>query len=215
MAGYFDSLFDENEPTGFFGGYRPSMANSPAGPIAPVGSSTPAPQPAPGVVADVLTYPDGTPVVDINTGQPFPRPDRLDMQNNIATGQKISQLADNPNLGDIANTDLLFAPLFVWGSDMDYQRPLGHPFGKFDGNMTNVSAYNVGVVGAAAGYDLGYLLKGAGLYNLGPAGARNVETPYGLSKERVLSIRQGYDDYKTGRWSRGGGANDPLSAGDP
>ena len=211
----FSYPFGDDEATGFFGGYRRPTHSflDPAGDdnFVPVNDTAPA---LSGGAADVLAYPSGEPVMDFNTGRPYPRPGRLNMQNNISAGQMINRLTDNPDLGDLSNPDLMFAPLFVHGSVMDYQRPLGHPFGNFDGTQTNISAYNFGVVGAAAGYDLDRLLKGAGSYNLWFGKPENAATSYGLSKERALSIRQGYDDYKTGRWDPGEAA-DPPNPGEP
>jgi hypothetical protein len=211
MPGTFRYPFGDPETTGFFGGYRPPSVASDDATAVPVGETTPASSPA---ATDVLTYPNGKPVMDFNTGQPFPRPDRLDMQNNIAAGGLIKQAVEAPGGGDVPNPDLMFAPLFVHGSVMDYQRPLGHPFGPFDKKKTNISAYNFGVVGGAAGYDLDRLLKGAGSYNLWRGNPDNAETSYGLSQERALSIKQGYDDYKAGRWSRSD-ADEPLSTSEP
>jgi hypothetical protein len=175
MPGTFDTLFDDDEPMGAFGGYRPPYQNVVAvpasnrlgpGPVTPVTDATAA-SGANGDAAapSVLTYPDGSPGMDINTGQPYPRPDRLNMQNNIATGQVLKRLADAPP-GDIPNPNVMFAMLFPHGSLMDDQRPLGRQDGPFDQTNTNVSAYNFGVVGAAAGHDLEDLLRGAGSYNL-------------------------------------------------
>lgn len=214
MPGYFAYPLEDDEATGFFGGYRRPPVSSPSetsddATVVPESGAAPAPSTA---ATDVLTYPNGKPVMDFNTGQPFPRPDRLDMRHNILTGQLIKAAIENGQ--EPWNKNLLFGPLFPAGSIMDYQRALGHPFGKFDPAYTNVTGYNVGVVGAAAGYDLEDLLKGSGLYNLWLGNSGKAETSYGLSKERALSIEQGYDDYKTGRWSRSD-ADDPPSASEP
>lgn len=216
MPGYFSSFFDGDEPTSFFGRYRPRAmppSNSDSHVLVPINDALPAPLPTSGAAPDVLTFPDGTPVMDFNTGQPYPRPDRLHMQNNIATGQVLRQLADAPPAG-LADPNIMFGLLFPHGSLMDYQRPLSQPNGPFDKAKTNVSAYNFSVVGAAAGYDLEDLLNGAGSYNLWSGNPQNAATSYGLSKARALSIKQGYDDYKTGRWSRND-ADGPLSEGEP
>lgn len=211
MPGTFDALFDDNAPMGFFGGYRPqyqsvlaTLGGAPnANQVTQVteNAATPGANGTGGAVPNGLTYPNGSPVVDVNTGQPYPQPDRLNMQNNIATGKWIKAATELPG-GDLGDPDLMMAMLFPHGSFMDYQRPLGHREGPFDPANTNVSAYNFGVVGAAAGYNLDRLLKGAGQYNLSAGNPTNAETEYGLSKERLLSIRQGYDDYKTGRWAQ-------------
>lgn len=205
MAGFFDNLFGDDDTTSFFGGYRPRPAASPADPtgmLLPISDTTPAgaAPTATGTAPDVLAYPDSTAVVDINTGQPYPRPDRLNMQDNIATGTLIKQAIETPGGGDIANPDLMFAPLFVHGSEMDYQRPLGHPFGQFDKRFKNISNYNFGVVGAATGYDLEKLLNGAALYAKYNGTSSN-ETPYGLTNEQMNNIVQGFSDYANGLWS--------------
>lgn len=217
MAGFFDNLLGDDETTGFFGGYRPRASAAPADPssfLMPVSDTAPASAPSTGTggAPDTLTYPDGTAVVDINTDQPYPRPDRLNMQGNIATGTLIKQATETPGGGDIASPDLMFAPLFVHGSEMDYQRPLGHPFGQFDKRYTNISNYNFGVVGAAAGYDLDRLLHGAALYAKYNGTSSN-ETPYGLRKEQMKNIQQGFNDYANGRWSPK--ASDLESTRDP
>jgi len=212
MPGYFSYPFADDQTTGYFGGYRRPQSAAADPNIMPVSDTTSA---QPNAAPDVLTYPNGQPVMDFNTGQPFPRPDRLDMQNNIAAGQMINRLTDSPKFGDLSNPDLNFASLFLHGSEMDYQRPLDHPNGPFDPNMTNVSAYNVGVVGAAAGYELEDLLEGSGAYNLWRGNSKNAATSYGLSKERALSIKQGYDDYKAGRWSRSDADDGPLNVAEP
>ncbi|MBV8538428.1 MAG: hypothetical protein JO128_22715 [Alphaproteobacteria bacterium] len=213
MPGTFRYPFGDPETTGYFGGYRrPQSTSADALSAGPLSDAAPMPSAA---SPDVLRYPSGQPVMDFNTGKPFPWPDRLDMQNNIATGRMMGRLAASPKFGDVSNPDLNFASLFLHGSEMDYQRPLNHPEGPFDPNMTNVSAYNTGVVGAAAGYDLEYLLNGSGLYNLWRGRPENAATSYGLSKERALSIKQGYDDYKAGRWSRSDDGGDLLNSAEP
>jgi hypothetical protein len=151
MPGYFSYPFADDETMGFFGGYRgPTMrplsdAANKAPNVVAVSDATP------DVTGDTLTYPNGERVIDINTDQPYPRPDRLNMQDNVATGALIKQATETPGGGDIASLDLMFAPLFVHGSEMDYQRPLGHPFGPFEKRYKNLSSYNFGVLGAAAG----------------------------------------------------------------
>lgn len=204
MPGYFSYPFEDDEATGFFGGYRrPTRSLSDPTVDAndvPVSDTLPPPN-APGGTSNILTLPDGKPVIDVNTDQPYPQPDRLNMQDNIATGQAISRLADNPRLGDLSNPDLMFAPLFVHGSEMDYQRPLGHPFGPFKKAYKNLSSYNFGVVGAAAGYNLERLLNGAALYAK-YSGTSSNETPYGLTNEQTNNIAQGFSDYTNGLWTQ-------------
>jgi hypothetical protein len=190
MAGFFDSLFDA-EPTSFFGGDQSSTASA---------SDPTSPPSASGAPPDVLTYPSGGLVFDINTDQPYPRPDRLNMQENIATGAMIKRLAENPNLDDLSNPDLMFAPLFVHGSVMDYQRPFGQPFGQFTKAYKNVSSYNFGAVGGATGYSLERLLNGAALYAK-YSGTSSNETPYGLSNEQMNNIAQGFSDFTNGLWT--------------
>jgi len=53
-----------------------------------------------------------------------------------------------------------------------------------------------------------------GLYNLWRGNPNNAETFYGLKKERALNIKQGYDDYKAGRWTARD-ADGPLNAAEP
>lgn len=205
MPGYFDNPFGDDDTISFFGGYRQPSVQSLSdmtgdATIMPV--SHPARAPSSGASA-ILTYPDGRPVVDINTEQPYPRPDRLDMQKNLSIGQGIGDQAQySLSQGFPVSRDLMFGPLFPAGSLMDYQRQIGHPFGKFDPTYTNASAYNYGAVGAAAGYDLEALLKAAGSYNLSPFGnPKNANTPYGLSQERVNNIAHGFSDVTNGLWS--------------
>ena len=202
MPGTFQYPFGDPETAGFFGGYRRPVTASTTddAAIVPVSDAS---QVSSNAATDVVTYPDGNQVIDINTGQPYPRPDRLDMQRNLSTGQAISDQAQySLSEGFPVSRDLMFGPLFPAGSIMDYQRQVGHPFGNFDPTYTNITAYNYGAVGAAAGYDLEALLKAAGSYNLSPLGnPKNANTPYGLSQERVNNIAHGFSDVTNGLWA--------------
>jgi len=63
-----------------------------------------------------------------------------------------------------------------------------------------VTAYNVGVVGAASGFGLNTILEFSGLYNVKSGNSANANTAYGLNSSRATSITQGYNDYKDGKW---------------
>jgi Bacterial toxin 44 len=89
---------------------------------------------------------------------------------------------------------------------MDYQRPYGliaaliDPVHNFLDMFTNVTSYNYGVVGAAAGFDLQSILYGAGWYNRTFGNPANMQTVYGLNTDRVNNINQGFNDYRNGKW---------------
>jgi len=129
-------------------------------------------------VPEALKYPDGMPVLDPVKNAPYPQPEYLDMKKNIAFGRSIK--------GDwLAKPEL--AEKVVTGQPMDYQRPYGLPGawlklpGWFKPEFTNVTAYNVGVVGAAAGIHLDVLLRKSGEYNQKHGNPANANTPYGRS----------------------------------
>ncbi len=213
MTGFFGSLLDPtgNGPgqgRGFFGPLLPALDDAPdgggadpnvrlAGDTAPVAGAAAAPS--------IMTYPDGSPVVDPVTHQPYPRPPTLDMNDNLGVGQSIKRM--RTDLPPVAGSgDLAFGSLFPQGAPMDYQRPHGRwaaeHHGDFNGNYTNVTAYNLGAVGAAAGYDLDTLLTFSGLYNQLAGKPDNANTPYGLNKDRVTNITHGYNDFIGGRWTK-------------
>lgn len=224
MPGYFGSFFDDDEPQSFFGGYRPRAATAPTDPnganaslAIPVSDQTPVPNAAAGGNApDFLTYPDSTPVVDPNTGEPYLRPSKLDVAANVAFGKSsLAPLAGKSvegmptDLRDIGMVDWLSA-----GAPMDYQRPNGYlaaTNGDIHMENRNVTNYNMGALAAAAGYSLEDALQGAGLYNRARPGALldtllghppGYETPYGLKKDAVNNITQGWKDATDGKWTK-------------
>jgi hypothetical protein len=143
-----------------------------------------------------MQYPDGSFVIDPNTGDPFPSAG-IDMMANIRAGQRMGEM------GGTGLTYGIFASQVATGSSMDYQRPDGliASFrGSFQINYTNVTAYNFGVVSAAAGIPLSNALSAAGSYNLVFGNPSNANTSYGLAAGRVVNIVQGYNDYQGGRW---------------
>jgi hypothetical protein len=147
----------------------------------------------------VLKYPSGDPVIDPLTNAPYPQPPPLDMKRNVAFGESIKGHWD-------AGPAII--EQVVQGQPMDYQRPLGllgvaaKTPGWFVYHFTNVTAYNLGVVAAAAGFDLDTTLRMSGRYNIRHGNARNADTAYGLTSDRVKSITQGYDDYLGGKWKQ-------------
>jgi hypothetical protein len=208
MSGFFDSLFDADEPTGFFGGDQSSTASA--------SDPTSAPPSASGAPPDVLTYPDGTPVIDPNSKsrEPYPRPPGLDVTGNVAFGSSsLAPLAGMRIEG--WPVDLRDHGMFSWlaaGQPMDYQRPNGYlaaTRGDVHLENRNVTNYNMGAVAAGAGYSLDQALQGAGLYNRIGLGAffdwargksRTYETAYGLKNDAVKNITQGWQDATDGKW---------------
>ena len=218
MLGTFDTLFDDNTPTGFFGGYRPQYQNvltklmsapsaDPATP-APENAAAPGASTAgaaadannAGTAADVLAYPDGTPVISSCNHQPYLRPPGLDMRKNLEIGQSIKDASENSdvNIGQ-ANPSLIFALLFLPGSTMDYQRPNG-TFGHREMQFRPATYYNYGAMAAKTGYGREEALRNAGIYNR-IAGAP-VKNRYGLDGDDAEHyIGQGYDDFQNGLWT--------------
>jgi hypothetical protein len=127
----------------------------------------------------VLTYPNGSPVIDPNTNQPYPRPSGLNVEDNVALGEGATPI------------DML--TWFYHGRPMDYQR-LG---GAYNGNYRNVTNYNYGAVSAAAGYSLEDALNNAGTYNRYFGNPKPTDTRYGIKQDAINNITQGWNDYKT------------------
>ena len=179
MPGYFASLVDPDQPRSFFG--VPLAADS----WTPLDfSDAPPPAARPDAApSEPLTYPGGSPVIDPLTDQPYPRPERLDINKNLAFGEWLRRGTEHPAEG-LAIPSVTFGALFPAGSVMDYQRPFGH-LSPFDKKMTSVTAYNFGATGAAAGYDLERLLWGAGLYNRTLGDTKDAKPPFGLTDDRT------------------------------
>jgi hypothetical protein len=107
----------------------------------------------PDAYSSSLQYPDGTLVVDPNTGKPYPVPSGFNMGSNLAFGE------NQPDATDIASQ---MRP----GGAMDYQRPSGFwaAFNSHDvmPGYVDLGNYNYGTVMAAAGYTLEDSLRWAG-----------------------------------------------------
>jgi hypothetical protein len=91
---------------------------------------------------------------------------------------------------------------FPAGRPQDYQRPYGywsarrHDPGSFIGDYTDVTAYNLGVAAARAGYSLDDALKASGLYNRWFGNPQPSDTQLHLQQERVNNISHGWRDAK-------------------
>ena len=72
MPGYFTYPFEDDEATGYFGGYRRPQPASLDPNVVQVSDATPA---SPNATTDTLAYPNGQQVVD-PFGHPYPRPPR-------------------------------------------------------------------------------------------------------------------------------------------
>ena len=113
---------------------------------------------------DTLSYPDGTRVIDPNTGQPYLRPPGLDIQENVKFASDFLDADNSP----LAKT-LVMVSLFRAGGAYDYQRPDGLIAAIVNGDVnddyTDVTNYNYGVIAAAFGYSEEDTLNAAGAYN--------------------------------------------------
>lgn len=201
---FFSSLFDRSQPTSFFGGPL-WLAGGPE-PDPPRATTGESEAPAAGA-QDHLSYLNGTPVIDPNTAQPYPRPPKLDVPANITLGTSIAPYAlwNSPE-GAVADLrDPYMAGWFIHGGPMDYQRPHGY-FAALRGGpingFRNVTNYNFGAVAAAAGYTLGNALDAAGLYNRTLGIRHENDTAYGIQPESVKTITQGWQDMRDGKWTR-------------
>ena len=145
-------------------------------------------------IGDIANYPNGKPILNPNTGEPYPLPPTLDIMKNLALGQSIR---------DSITKDLTMIDWFYHGQAMDYQRAGG----VFNGSYRDITNYNFGAVSAAAGYKLEDALSNAGFYNrnlgntrptsrLSPEGKPiGMITSYGILQDAVNNITQGWNDY--------------------
>lgn len=140
------------------------------------------------IAGSELSYPDGAPVINPNTGLPYPIPEGLNIPQNIDFAHAYTQ-ANNSWLA----RGLIMGQLFRHGGAYDYQRPVN---GSFQTDYIDVTNYNYGAVAAAFGYSKEDALSAAGIYNR-YVGNQNVDdiTSYGIANEAVNNISQGYDDY--------------------
>ncbi len=136
----------------------------------------------------ILRYKDGGPVVDPNTGQPYPKPPGMDVTNNVRRFGFMKYVPmDLPK-------DAPMAYQFWHGQPEDYQRPPGSHFP--DNRLRNVTNYNYGAVAASMGYALPEALAGAGAYNRLAGRTTKADTMYGIRPDAVKNISQGWSDYK-------------------
>lgn len=163
-----------------------------------VGSTLNASEPTPDQVVSgsEVTYPNGAPVINPNTGLPYPKPNGFDIQANIDFAKEYMRVNNSP----LARV-LIMINLFRAGGSYDYQRPEGliptmmnHE--TFKDDYVDVTNYNYGVVSAAFGYSKEDALLAAGAYNrtVGNTSYENI-TKYGIVQESVNNISQGHDDY--------------------
>jgi hypothetical protein len=139
----------------------------------------------------ILTYSDGTPVIDPYKSQAYPRPDILDVKRNIAEATSVS-------------AEKLYTPLqggtYLWsnfdhGKAEDYQRP-GGVDGPFLSQYTDVTFYNYGAVAHALGFSLETTLKGADFYNMVFGSHKQ-----NLKPNALQCITQGWNELT--RWTGG------------
>jgi hypothetical protein len=136
----------------------------------------------------VLTYPDGTPVIDPNTNSPYPLPPGLNVVNNVGMAAALAEF-DGDGFG--IDIDLYMVNWFRhWGSE-DYQRSSG----VFQIQYRDVTNYNFGAVAAAAGYTLDESLYAAGLYNKVLGKPSGTDTKYGIRPDAVNNITQGWNEF--------------------
>jgi hypothetical protein len=141
--------------------------------------------------APVLRYPDAQPVVDPNTGKPYPAPRGMDVSANAAEASGWAQ-----SWGPAK--DLWMVSRFFAGRPEDYQRPDGFLPAILGDDIIrsnrDVSGYNFGAVARRAGYPLEDALQAAGLYNRVMGRTQSDVTRYGIQKSQVDSITQGWND---------------------
>lgn len=221
MTGFFSDLLRRG-PTTFFGRQLEPTSPNALSDIAPAGPTQAAgPAPTSAETSDpILTYPDGRPVIDPNTYQPYPRPGKpkpLDVAANIAFGKYISPFRDSytdPYRPDIRpgfdSRDMAMAEQFATGRSMDYQRPHGLLGAMLFGNghneyrndaYRNVGNYNFGAVAAAAGYTLDEALNAAGLYNRTLGRTHKDDTQYGVKADAAVNITHGFNDFGRDLWT--------------
>lgn len=152
-------------------GFKPNQPRVPAG--NPDGGQWTA-----GVSGNPLRYPSGNKIIDPNTGKPYPTAPGMNIYKNAIRGKNATTL------------DMIL--WFQHYGEMDYQRITG----IFMGQFRNVTNYNFGVVSAAAGYTLKDTLNNAGAYNRNFGRSRTSDTSYGIQKDAVNNITQGWHDYK-------------------
>ena len=143
---------------------------------------------------NILTYSNGDPVIDPNTGEPYPLPPGMNVSRAVGEGREISGWWDF----------LKGAQIVAWfesGGPLDYQRPAGYLgallFKDIDLQYRDVTNYLFGAVSAGAGYSKTQTLDNAGAYNK-RFGNPSSDTPYGIRPDAVQNISQGYKD--SSRW---------------
>lgn len=145
---------------------------------------------------------DGTIVKD-SFGNPMMKPPDVSLEANALKGQEMLRLYNamvQTNGGDAAEQwrDATMLGLFSrrWGS-MDYQW-LYSPDGKsYNRDYIDLGNYNYGVVAAAAGYSWSYATTASGIANLFGGGDKT--GPMFNNRRNLKMIRQGYDDYNSGK----------------
>ena len=129
---------------------------------------------------------NGTPVIDPNTGIPYPvPPGGIDVQTNASMGAALQMGLDTSDIGMIG----FFRP----GGSMDYQR-VG---GNFNLQYRDITNYNYGVVEAANGDTLGGALWIAGQFNQWFGHPLPSDTSWGIQQDAVNNIQQGWHDYQS------------------
>jgi hypothetical protein len=154
-----------------------------------------------GTKSKLVSYSDGTPVIDPNTGKPYPMPEGMDIAANVKAAEDY-----DPDATDADRA----ASMMYWfsqGGSQDYQRPDGYfsalLFGDYVKSYRNVTNYNYGAVAAAMGYSLDDALTAAGLYNQmrGRTNEDGMNVVYGIQNIAINNITQGFKDYLNGKWT--------------
>jgi hypothetical protein len=138
---------------------------------------------------------DGTTPKD-HLGNPLKIPPGVSLEENALHGQSMRGFimpdADG-NIVQIGMMNALFTPRV---GSMDYQRIFGTN-GQINKDYIDFGNYNYGVVAAAAGYSYDDAIVAHGIVN--QLGSGDKSGPWGGNPRDITMIRQGYDDYNSGK----------------
>ncbi|MBN9559431.1 MAG: hypothetical protein J0H14_01720 [Alphaproteobacteria bacterium] len=141
--------------------------------------------------ATQVVLPDGTPVVDPATGRALMMPGFVSLEGNVLTGLALQGMAATAP----ATREVILYFFFRQGGLMDYQRTgVDGPI-PYEANYRDFGNYNFGLVGAAAGYSLQFLLVMAGRYNR-KVNPKSSDNSFGLPDRNEKWIRAGYADFQ-------------------